>query len=296
MNERLDNRVELFLEYLRSEKNASNNTVQSYLSDLTDFFKRINSEEISEQNITAYLAKLDEEQLRTSSIKRKLSALRQFVNFLCREEILQSDPMVHIHQPKYRRPLPKIVSEETVKKLMSATDTFEYDEKIRADLILYLLYGSGLRVSEVISLKKNSILNSHFIRIFGKGSRERTVPLAKQTFEIAKEWLSICPESPWLFPSPKPNKHITRQRIFQILKQLATISGVDATKISPHVLRHAFATHILDNGADLLSIKKMLGHKDITTTEIYTHVATRKLEQVVQEHHPLKKIRGEKIG
>ena len=150
-------------------------------------------------------------------------------------------------------------------------------------------------MSEVVYHKKNAILNSHFIRIFGKGSKERTVPLAKQTFEIAKEWLSIRPESQWLFPSlKKANSHITRQRIFQILKQLATISGVDATKISPHVLRHAFATHILDNGADLLSIKKMLGHKDITTTEIYTHVATRKLEQVVQEHHPLQKIRGEK--
>ncbi len=291
MDQQLDSRVELFLEYLRSEKNASYNTVQSYFLDLKDFFHKIKNEELSEQSINAYLSELDKKHLQVSSVKRKLSALRQFTNFLCREEMLQSNPMEHIHQPKYRRPLPKIVSKATIQKLMDATDTLEYDEKIRADLILYLLYGSGLRVSEVISLKKNAILSVRFIKIFGKGAKERTVPLAKQTFEIAQGWLDVCPESPWLFPSSNPSKHITRQRIFQILKQLARVSGIDATKISPHVLRHAFATHILDNGADLLSIKKMLGHKDITTTEIYTHVATRKLEQVVQKYHPLQKNR-----
>ncbi|MDR0968799.1 MAG: tyrosine recombinase [Holosporaceae bacterium] len=280
--------VELFVEYLKSERNASPNTVQSYVLDLSDFESFISLDgAIEEKDIVSYLSKLQEKNLQTSSVKRKLSSLRQFFKFLRREELISNDPMRFIRQPKYKRPLPKIVSEETITKLQNATSFLECEEKIRADLILCLLYGSGLRVSELISLKRNSIVDSQFIRIFGKGSKERIVPLARRALSLMEEWKIVAAKSIWLFPSVNPAKHITRQRVFQILKQIAAFSGIDPAKISPHVLRHAFATHILDNGADLLSVKKMLGHSDISTTEIYTHVAQKRLKEVIKKYHPL---------
>jgi integrase/recombinase XerD len=126
-----------------------------------------------------------------------------------------------------------------------------------------------------------------FIRVFGKGGKERIIPLANKVLALAEEWKSVCPKSVWLFPSTNPAKHITRQRVFQILKNVAALSGLDVRKVSPHVLRHAFATHVLDNGADLLSVKKLLGHKDISSTEIYTHVTRKKLKEVLEKYHPI---------
>ncbi|MDR2794885.1 MAG: tyrosine recombinase [Holosporaceae bacterium] len=293
------NFMELFVEYLKSEKNASHNTVQSYVLDLEEFYRYLASQSISvavlePKNIVTYLAILDEKNLKTSSIRRKLSSLQQFFKFLCREELLNDNPMEFITQPKCKRPLPKIVDEETVLRLKNSTDQLKYEEKLRANLILYLLYGSGLRVSELISVKKNSIVESKFLRVMGKGSKERIVPIASVVVPLLEEWTAVCPESVWIFPSsPDPAKHITRQRIFQILKEIAALSGVDTKKISPHVLRHAFATHILDNGADLLSLKKMLGHKDITTTEIYTHVSRKKLKEIIEKFHPIAKIKSD---
>ncbi|MDR2682175.1 MAG: tyrosine recombinase [Holosporaceae bacterium] len=285
------NFVELFMEYLKSERNVSVNTVQSYMQDLVEFCRyletKTNITNLKTEHIVAYLSKLNEKKLKTFSIRRKLSALQQFFKFLCREELLDSNPMEFISQPKSKRPLPKIVDEETILRLKKSTNQLKYEEKLRADLILYLLYGSGLRVSELISIKKNSLLESKFLRILGKGNKERIVPVASAVIPLLEEWKIVCPESVWIFPSPDPTKHITRQRIFQILKEIATLSGVDTTKISPHVLRHAFATHILDNGADLLSLKKMLGHKDIATTEIYTHVSKKKLKEIVEKFHPI---------
>ncbi|MDR2781884.1 MAG: tyrosine recombinase [Holosporaceae bacterium] len=280
--------IEVFVEHLRSERNSSDNTVESYVFDLADFSNFVDSADfIAEDDIVKYLAYLKEKQFSVSTIKRKLSAMRQFFKFLYQEELISTDPMNFIHQPKHKRPLPKIISEEMVVKLQNATVCLKYEEKVRADLMLYLLYGSGLRVSELISLKQNSIVDSKFVRIFGKGSKERIVPLAHKVLSLAEEWKIICEQSIWLFPSVNPVKHITRQRVFQILKQIAALSGIDPTKISPHVLRHAFATHILDNGADLLSVKKMLGHQDISTTEIYTHVSRKKLRDVIEKYHPL---------
>jgi integrase/recombinase XerD len=284
----MHNFIELFVEYLQSERNASKNTVQSYISDLSYFASFINlNAKIEESDIISYLSKLEENNLKTSSVKRKLSALRQFFKFLRQEDLISNDPMRFICQPKNKRPLPKIISEEMTVQLQDAADFLKYEEKIRAELILYLLYGSGLRVSELIAIKRNSVVDSKFIRIFGKGSKERIVPMAGKVLSLMDEWKNICEKSVWVFPSVNPAKHITRQRIFQILKQIAALSGIDPTKISPHVLRHAFATHILDNGADLLSVKKMLGHRDIATTEIYTHVARKKLKEVIKKYHPL---------
>ncbi|MCR5224847.1 MAG: tyrosine recombinase [Alphaproteobacteria bacterium] len=285
----MQNLIELFVEHLKSERNSSANTVSSYMRDLNEFSLFIKSDkEVQQEDITAFLATLNEQGLKTSSIKRKLCALRQFFKFLYQEKLIKSNPMRFIRQPKSERPLPKIVDENVIEKLKNATNFFtEEKDKVRADLILYLLYGSGLRVSELISLKYSDFADNKFVRIFGKGSKERVVPIPHKLIDTLMLWKNVCPPSVWIFPSTTPKKHISRQRVFQILKQIAQLSGVDTTKISPHVLRHAFATHILENGADLLSVKKMLGHQDIATTEIYTHVTRKHLKQVVENFHPL---------
>ncbi|MDR2107213.1 MAG: tyrosine-type recombinase/integrase [Holosporaceae bacterium] len=284
----MDRFIELFTEYLRSERNVSPNTVQSYILDLKDFCRFTNSKKnVEESDVSAYISKLRENQFMISTVKRKLSALRQFFKFLRREDLAETDPMQFIVRPGHRRPLPKIISEETAIRLHAAADSLTYKEKIRANLILYLLYGSGLRVSELISVKRSSAVDSRFVRILGKGGRERIVPLAGRVSSLMEEWKNVCEKSIWVFPSVNPAKHITRQRVFQILRQIAILSGEDATKISPHVLRHAFATHILDNGADILSVKKMLGHQSISTTEIYTHVTKKRLREVIGKYHPL---------
>ncbi len=280
--------LELFLEFLKSERNVAKNTVQSYFSDLQDFLVHVGIDnEVTEEKIIDYLEVLKNKDFQVSTIKRKISALKQFFRFLVAEDLIEKNPMTFIRQPKSCRALPKILSEDSVKKLREATSGLPLEEQIRADLILYLLYGSGLRVSELISLKMNSFVENKFIRIFGKGRKERIVPITHQVVELLKQWNEVKPFSAWLFPSKNPEKHITRQRIFQLIKQIATISGIDPSKVSPHVLRHAFATHVLDHGADLLSVKKMLGHESISTTEIYTHVSRAKLKEVVNEYHPL---------
>lgn len=280
--------LESFLEYLKSEKNVSLNTVQSYFSDLQDFLTNVDiDDEVTEKEITDYLEILKNKNFQISTVKRKISALKQFFRFLVAEELIEKNPMTFIRQPKSQRSLPKIISEDVVKKLREATFAFPQEEQIRNDLILYLLYGSGLRVSELISLKMNSFVEDKFIRIFGKGRKERIVPITHQVVGLLKQWNEVKPFSIWLFPSKDSEKHITRQRIFQLIKKIAAISGVDPDKVSPHVLRHAFATHVLDHGADLLSVKKMLGHESISTTEIYTHVSRARLKEVVNKYHPL---------
>ncbi len=280
--------LELFLEFLKSERNVSKNTVQSYFLDLQDFLDHVDMDsEVMEDKIVDYLEVLKNKNFQVSTVKRKISALRQFFQFLVAEGLIKKNPMTFIRQPKSCRVLPKILSEDSVKKLLEVTSTLPLGERVRANLILYLLYGSGLRVSELISLKINSFAEDKFIRIFGKGRKERTVPILHQVIGLLNQWNEIKPFSMWLFPSKNPEKHITRQRIFQLIKQIAVMSGVDPEKVSPHVLRHAFATHILDHGANLLSVKKMLGHESISTTEIYTHVSRLKLKEIINKYHSL---------
>jgi integrase/recombinase XerD len=284
-----NNFIELFMEHLKSERNSSKNTIVSYRLDLSDFLKCFDvKSDFSHDDIKAYLSKLNEKQLKASSIRRKLSALKQFFKFLNAEELIPINPAEFIYQPRHKRPLPKIISEESVEKIFDSANLFDYPDNIRASLILYLLYGSGLRVSELIAIKRNAIVDSKFIRILGKGSKERIVPISSMVITVMNQWMPNCKNSIWIFPSTDSKKHITRQRVFQILKSIATFSGIDQSKISPHVLRHAFATHILDNGADLLSVKKILGHKEIATTEIYTHVTKKKLKDVMLRAHPLR--------
>lgn len=280
--------LELFIEFLKSERNLGSSTIQSYLTDLKDFSSKVDLDsEITETDITKYIDELKEKGFQSVSITRKVSALRQFFQFLVTEELITKNPMTFIKQAKNRRTLPKIVSEDAVTRLKEAISLFPEEEQTRLELILYLLYGSGLRVTELVSLKANAFIDNKFIRILGKGKKERIVPIAHHVLILLDQWKQIKPESIWLFPSINTEKHITRQRVFQLLKKLASLSGIDPTKISPHVLRHAFATHVLDHGADLLSVKKMLGHESISTTEIYTHVSRSRLRKVVNKYHPL---------
>ena len=288
-----NNYIELFLESLIAERNSSKNTVEAYKRDLELFLAYLINQNktfdlVTHCDIDNYFAHLKENKDVVSTIQRKLTALKQFYQFLVSEDILKVDPTEKIIRPKSKRPIPKIVSLEDVKKLFHATDEFNYEESIRIKLILLLLYGSGLRVSELISLKLNAF-NNKFLRVYGKGAKERIVPLAPQTEKILKEYISLTGKKDWIFES-KNGKPITRQRIFQILKELAIRANLPKEILSPHVLRHAFATHILDNGGNLISIKKMLGHKRISTTEIYTHVSKAKLTKIVKEKHPINKI------
>lgn len=281
--------LDLFVEHLRSERNSSKNTVSSYIFDLKelDAFLQKKIADINVDDIRSYLRKLDELGFKVSTIRRRLTVYKQFFKFLQLEEIILDNPMTFIIQPKYKRPLPKILSEDIIRKMQEEALKFEGADGVRLRLIISLLYGSGLRVSELISLKMNSIADGVFIKVFGKGRRERGVPVSKSVLSLINEWRLVKTASNWMFPSQKPQKHITRQRVFQILKDFAVYCGVNANEVSPHVFRHAFATHILDNGADLMSVKKMLGHKNIATTEIYTHVSRKKLKKVIEKYHPL---------
>lgn len=281
--------LDLFIEHLRSERNSSKNTVSSYISDLKelDVFVQKKVADIGAEDIRSYLKKLDELGFKISTIRRRLTVYKQFFKFLQLEKIKLDNPIAFILQPKYKRPLPKILSEEIVRKMQEEALKLDGAEGVRLRLIIALLYGSGLRVSELISLKMNSLADGTFVKVFGKGRKERSVPVSRLTVSLLSEWQYLKAPSNWMFPSQNVTKHITRQRVFQILKAFAVSCGVNANEVSPHVFRHAFATHILDNGADLMSVKKMLGHKNIATTEIYTHVSGKKLKKVVEKFHPL---------
>lgn len=293
INENDFNLVESFLESLVSERNASLNTIVSYRFDLIRFLRFLNK--IQEQVTSAtfgvietYIQLLQSEKLSVASIQRSTSAIKQLYNFLVADDIIQENPTDLVTRKKSSRPLPKTLSVTDMKSLFKVTEQLDYDESIRAKLILFLLYGSGLRVSELAAIKV-SAFSEHSVRIYGKGSKERVVPIAQGTFDLVLEYVAITGSKSFLFPSAN-GKSLTRQRIFQIIKDLAAKANLPYKNISPHVLRHAFASHILNNGGDLLSIKKMLGHKSISTTEIYTHVAKDKLHTILQTKHPLNKL------
>ena len=286
-----------FLDSLKSERNLSKNTIESYCSDLTQFCNFLadsdidSVQDVSYDDIRKYCNSIAH--LTSATVQRKLSSLKQFYKFLVLENIIKSDPTKNILRPKSRRELPKIITVDNVKSLFDAIDALPDLEAYRTRLIFMLLYGCGLRVSELITLKPNFV-EGNFIRIYGKGSKERITPISPKIITCFLEYVSInkLKNTQWLFPSPNnPSKHISRQRVFQIIKKVAVDAGLQYDALSPHVLRHAFATHILTNGGDLLSVKNMLGHKSISTTEIYTHVTQSKLKEIVQKSHPLAKIK-----
>jgi integrase/recombinase XerD len=298
--------IESFLDMMSAERGASINTLAAYRRDLLDFHGWIagrgrDAKHCAREDVRAYLAAQTEAGMAGSSQARRLSALRQFFGFLYGEQIRTDDPTVAIDAPKRGRPLPKTLSREDMDRLTEAAarNAQESAEGIRLACIVEMLYASGLRVSELATLPLSAVRNRDgFILVKGKGGKERLAPLNPQARDAISRWLEVrdgfLPRGDrrrhaerFLFPSRSAECHLTRRRLHQMLKTLALDAGLDPDKLSPHVLRHAFATHLVEGGADLRSVQTVLGHADIATTQIYTHVARDRLAATVAAAHPL---------
>jgi integrase/recombinase XerD len=293
--------AEAFLEMLASERGASLNTLNAYRRDLDDFRDAAGGlSGASADAVRAYLGALSHRSLAATSQARKLSALRQFFKFLVAEGLRHDDPTATAERPKPRRGLPKVMSVEEVDRLLAAAREAADAEgltparrvaALRMLALLELLYATGLRVSELVSLPASAGRGGRpFIAVTGKGGRERLVPLnsaAQEALEAYRNASAQKPTGKWLFPADSASGHLTRQAFARDLKRVAARAGLDAAKLSPHVLRHAFATHLLSGGADLRAVQTLLGHADISTTQIYTHVLDERLKALVNEHHPL---------
>lgn len=301
MNNRKNNtfpypEVEQFLEMLASEVGASPNTLTSYATDIDQFIQFCMHHSIDVVNATKhhlenYISTLAEKGLAERTRARKLSALRTFYAFLLREKKISSNPTKLVERPKQGRRLPKFLSETDTEALINAAHDLKHPDALRRILFIELLYATGMRISELIQIKLSDILwLDECILVTGKGNKQRMVPFNVSTKTALVQYIQEFQPSTtlgWLFPSSNATGHLTRQRFFQIIKELAGDAGIDPQKVSPHVIRHAFATHMLNHGANLMNVQKLLGHSDISTTEIYTHVMTEKLKQTVFEHHPL---------
>lgn len=306
--------VDSFLDMLTAERGAAMNTRQAYWRDLADFSLYLRDKSRKEiidtttDEIKAYLKDLGDKihvkgqnkaQIATRTVARRLSALRQFYRYLVSENIRKDDPTSSIESPKQARTLPKTLSESEVSALIKTAGGAGGADAVRLVCLLEMLYATGLRVSELVGLPLSSINDDRqFLMIAGKGGRERMVPLSEPAqkaltryVEVRQQFISAedkGDQAQWLFPSrTSESGHLTRQRFAQLLKDLADTAGIEASRVSPHILRHAFATHLLSNGADLRSVQKMLGHADIATTQIYTHIVGDKAKKTVEDKHPL---------
>jgi integrase/recombinase XerD len=298
--------VESFLDMISAERGASPNTLVAYRRDILDFAAECarlgrTLKTAGRDQVHKHLASLSAAALKPSSQARKLSALRRFYGFLYNENIRQDDPCGAIEAPRLNRPLPKILSaEDAIKLLDAARDaTDESPEIVRLVCIVELLYASGLRVSELVGLPLAAVrTKERFLHVRGKGGRERLAPVGQVARDALDAYLAVREEflpkgstsgtaGRYLFPSRGVEGHLTRRRCHQLLKELAAKAGIDPDRLSPHVLRHAFATHLVEGGADLRSVQTLLGHADISTTQIYTHVAQDRLKRTVESVHPL---------
>ena len=292
--------VEAFLEMLAAERGAARLTLAAYRNDLADLATFVAARGTALENADAatlhdYLAAMTTRRLAPRTLARRLSAMRQFFRFLVSDGTRLDDPTSGLDTPRLGRPLPKILGEAEVERLIAAAAAWPDEEGARLRCLLELLYATGLRVSELIGLPlAGTQRDPRFLLVRGKGGRERVVPLsapARQALtaylECRSHFLPNNQASRWLFPSRGADGHLTRQRCGQLLKELALAAGLDPARLSPHVLRHAFASHLLDHGADLRSVQQMLGHADIATTQISTHVQSERLRRLVESAHPL---------
>ena len=296
--------VDSFLNMLVAERGATANTVSAYLNDISHFKKYLIGNEIdsnieccSKDSIANYIKYLSKNGLNPRTATRRLSSLRQFFLFLQSENHRSDNPTNNVDGPRQIKSLPKLLSEEEVEQLFEQANQMVGPEGTRLVCLLEIVYAAGLRVSELISLP-NTVLSQdqNILLVRGKGGKERLIPLTISAIdsinayrEVRHLFLKPNRESKFLFPSRSKEGFLTRRRVGQLLKDLAVASNINPKKVSPHVLRHAFATHLLDHGADLRSLQKMLGHADISTTQIYTHVLSKRLMSVVSSHHPLAK-------
>jgi integrase/recombinase XerD len=297
-------RIEAFLEMMAAERGASDNTLQSYRRDLEDAAREIGAglAEAGTAELRDYLSGMAARGFAASSQARKLSALRQFYKFLYAEGLRADDPTGTLDGPRKDRALPKIMSEAETGRLLdraaeeaAAADAPARSAALRLHALVELLYATGLRVSELVSLPAGvAARDERFFMVRGKGNKERMVPLSEKARSAVRAWLAerrraggALADSPWLFPADSDSGYLPRQVFARDLKALAARAGIAAAKVSPHVLRHAFASHLLQNGADLRAVQQLLGHADISTTQIYTHVLEERLVRLVNDHHPL---------
>lgn len=289
--------IDRFLEMMAAERGAARNTLAAYRRDLEQAAELVRGSLGDASTIDLRQLMAEYQSLAASSAARKLSTLRQFFAFLLDEGERADNPALDIARPTTRRPLPRILTHADVEALFDVAGEAAGGEgapanAVRMLLLLELLYGSGLRASELVSLPRRAVAGDReYLIVRGKGDKERLVPLSARARDALGRWLPLLSDgSPWLFPSGKA--HLSRVRLFQLLRELAARAGIDAAAVSPHVLRHAFATHLLEGGADLRALQLMLGHADIATTEIYTHVDSRRLVELVNRRHPLARMAG----
>ena len=297
--------IERYLDMLAAERGASENTLSAYGKDLADYTEHLGKAKraiatATTDNIQSYLASLTKRGFAAASLARRLSAVRQLHRFLYAEGLRGDDPAAVIEGPKRGRPLPKVLSVKEVDKLIdtarggigkAALEPGQHVRALRLACLIEVLYATGLRVSELIALPASAARrDERMLVVRGKGGRERLVPLNAKAKEAMREYLAALPDemrSKWLFPSFGESGHLTRQHAARELKDLAVAAGLRAERVSPHVLRHAFASHLLQNGADLRVVQTLLGHSDISTTQIYTHVLEERLKSMVRDLHPL---------
>jgi integrase/recombinase XerD len=308
--------INLFLDMLAAEQGAGENTLEAYRRDLTDFSEFLTRHSqgfvgVETQSLRDYLADLDTRGFKSSSVARRLSAIRHLFRFLLNERIRSDDPAAILSGPKRGRGLPKVLSIADVDRMLTRakelTQAAEASHQhrlraIRLYCLLEVLYATGLRVSELVALPRSAARqDARMIVVRGKGNKERLVPLNEASRQAMADYLAameaLKPEkknkaaaSKWLFPSFGESGHLTRQHFARDLKDLAAAAGLAPRLVSPHVLRHAFASHLLHNGADLRIVQTLLGHTDISTTQIYTHVVEERLKSLVRDLHPLAEI------
>ena len=295
--------VSLFLDAMRAERGASENTIGAYARDLRNYLECLDERgetplSASRADLEAWLASLDDQGLAPATRARRLSAARQFHRFLFEDDWRGDDPAQRLTGPRKARSLPKTLTMDETNRLLEAARA----GGARLTCLMELLYATGMRVTELVSLPASAARGDPaMILVRGKGGKERMVPLSPPARAALSVWLKARDEaedaarrnggkgSAFLFPSTGAKGHLTRERFFQMVKDVAVAGGVSPAKVSPHTVRHAFATHLLANGADLRSIQQLLGHADVSTTEIYTHVEAERLKALVAEKHPLAK-------
>ena len=301
--------IEAFLEMVAAERGLARNSIDAYRRDLACFAAHLQPSGVAlaqadTESIRGFMAAQRRSGVAARTASRRLSCLRQFFRFLLTDGRRQDDPTTTVDSPTLPRTLPGVLSEDEVERLLAAVcpldDTAEASSKrevdgLRLRAMVELLYGSGLRVSELVSLPLHAVsAETRTLLVRGKGDRERLVPLGAPARRALDAYLAVRDRhladrapSRWLFPSRGASGHLTRHRLAQMLKTLARAAGIEPGRVSPHALRHAFASHLLANGADLRAVQKMLGHADIATTEIYTHVLDERLRRLVEAGHPL---------
>lgn len=295
--------LESFLAMMVAERGASQNTIENYQRDLEQFLAIVNVSDmanVTDNDVYQYVQKLSRMNYAPKSIARKISALKEFFKFLFSEKEIKENPTAYLMAPKQEKPLPKFLTETELKQLIDMAQSKEGMHARRLAVMLILMSACGLRVSELVGLPENCInFDKKEILVRGKGNKERLIPISDEAIEAVLDYTTYRDnfirggrKSIWLFPSlTSSSGHMTREAFFMALKEIAAEAGISPEKISPHVLRHTFATRLLNHDADLRSVQKMLGHEDISTTEIYTHITSEKLIDTVKRLHPLSRLK-----